>query len=66
MAKPALEKRVASLEREFADFKQRLGAAPATWRETFGMFADDPEFDEIVRLGKEYRKKQRPSRTPRP
>jgi len=23
--------------------------------ETFGMFAADPEFDEIVRLGREYR-----------
>jgi hypothetical protein len=23
--------------------------------ETFGMFAGDPEFDEIVRLGREYR-----------
>ena len=65
MAQRALEKRVASLEREFEDFKKRLGASPTTWRETFGMFADDPEFDEIVRLGKQYRKKQRP-RTRRP
>jgi hypothetical protein len=23
--------------------------------ETFGMFGDDPEFDEIIRLGREYR-----------
>ena len=23
--------------------------------ETFGMFAADPDFDEIVRLGREYR-----------
>ena len=66
MAQRALEKRVASLESEFAAFKQRLGSSPTTWRETFGMFADDPEFDEIVRLGKEYRKKQRAPRTRRP
>jgi hypothetical protein len=25
--------------------------------ETFGMFAADPEFDEIVRLGREYRER---------
>jgi len=65
MAESALEKRLATLEREFEEFKRRLGASPKTWRETFGMFADDPEFDEIVRLGKDYRKKQRP-RTRRP
>jgi hypothetical protein len=23
--------------------------------ETFGMFGEDPEFDEIIRLGREYR-----------
>ena len=66
MPKRALEKRVASLELEFAQFKQHFASSPATWRETFGMFADDPEFDEIVRLGREYRHKQRPKRNTRP
>jgi hypothetical protein len=65
MTQRALEKRLATLEREFEEFKKRLGDSPKTWRETFGMFADDPEFDAIVRLGNDYRKKQRP-RTRRP
>jgi hypothetical protein len=25
---------------------------------TFGMFADDPDFDEVLRLGREYREQE--------
>ena len=52
-----LEKRVHDLERQVAELRsdrrplRPLGSAA----ETFGMFAADPEFDEIVRLGREYR-----------
>ena len=65
MAEPTLEKRVTSLERQFEEFKQGAGSSIASWRDTFGMFANDPEFDEVVRLGKEYRQKQRPKRAKR-
>lgn len=52
-----LERRVNELERQVAELRNqppalRAGDRPA---ETFGMFRDDPLFDEIVRLGREYR-----------
>jgi hypothetical protein len=52
-----LEERVDDLERQVAELRSEgqslrpLGSV----QETFGMFANDPEFDEIVRLGREYR-----------
>lgn len=58
-----LEKRVAELEREIAKLKQgRNGAHDDRpwWERTAGKFKDDPEFDEIVRLGREYRESLRP------
>ena len=52
-----LEQRVLDLERQVAELQR--AAAPlrpyANVRETFGLFADDPDFDEIVQLGREYR-----------
>ena len=52
-----LERRVNDLERQLAELRrdvQPLGRLNSV-NETFGMFGDDPEFDEIVRLGREYR-----------
>ena len=52
-----LEQRVHDLERQVAELRgelkplRPLGSVP----QTFGMFAGDPEFEEIVRLGREYR-----------
>ena len=58
---PTLEQRVTELEEKVA----RLSAeSPATshvkpwWEQWFGVFKDDPTFDEAVRLGAEYRKSQ--------
>jgi hypothetical protein len=45
-----LERQIADLRREIRPLRP-LGSAG----ETFGMFADDPDFDQIVRLGREYR-----------
>ena len=52
-----LEQRVANLERELADLKQTIAhrPKPRAWESTVGMFADSPEFDEAIRLGREYR-----------
>ena len=47
-----IEKRVDRLERELAD--SHSGAQP-WWRRVAGRFKDNPEFDEAVRLGREYR-----------
>ena len=52
-----LEQRVNDLERQVAELRDELkplrplGSVQAT----FGMFASDPDFEEIVRLGREYR-----------
>ncbi len=52
-----LEKRVHDLERQVAELRgeQRPLRPLSSVGETFGMFAADPDFDEIVRLGREYR-----------
>lgn len=52
-----LEAKVNDLERQVAELRREIkpfGALPSI-EETFGMFGGDPEFDEIVRLGREYR-----------
>ena len=52
-----LERKVNDLERQVAELRSELkpmrpvGSAA----DTFGMFREDPVFDEIVRLGREYR-----------
>jgi phosphopantetheine adenylyltransferase len=53
-----LESRIVDLEREVADLKNKAKSSRtmSSIQETFGMFADDPEFDEIVRFGREYRR----------
>jgi hypothetical protein len=45
-----LERQIADLRREIRPLRPLGGV-----EETFGMFANDPEFDQIVRLGREYR-----------
>ena len=52
-----LEQKVDDLARQVAELRRELKPLRpfARVEETFGMFANDPEFDEIVRLGREYR-----------
>ena len=52
-----LEERVKSLEEKLASL---CAESPTTtgkkdWRRTFGMSKDDPLFDEMNQLGREYR-----------
>ena len=56
-----LETRVATLEREVEALKQliSLNNREKDWESTFGMFANDPGFEEVVRLGREYRERDR-------
>jgi hypothetical protein len=60
-----LGRRVEALEREVAELKALVASANGQqrwWREGAGRFANDPVFDEIVRLGREYRESLRPRR----
>lgn len=59
----SLEDRLKALESEVADLKKRLGETPkqGNWIDKItGTFENDPEFAEIVRLGAEIRRKDRP------
>jgi len=59
-----LENRVAKLEETVAQLKAQLANGKSAdwqwWREGAGRFANDPVFDEIVRLGREYRESLHP------
>jgi hypothetical protein len=52
-----LGQRVHELERQVAELRGELRALRPlrSVGETFGMFAGDPEFSDVVRLGREYR-----------
>lgn len=55
-----LESRLKRLEADVAEIKALLQAQqPQGWRAVLGAFADDPVFDEILRLGNEVREKER-------
>jgi hypothetical protein len=58
-----LEERVTVLEREIQEMKlQKTPQKPNTvsWLDTiFGSFADNPAYEEAMRLGKEYRESQK-------
>ncbi|HEX9002345.1 MAG TPA: hypothetical protein VGB07_20720 [Blastocatellia bacterium] len=64
MAAAQLELRVAALETEVARLKQQLGEPIEPKKhwvdEIYGAFADDPAFEEAMRLGREYRESLRP------
>jgi hypothetical protein len=70
MAKTKLEERVAALEAEVAKLKamvQNGKASADPWTEhVWGAFANDPVYEEAMRLGREYRESLRPkARKPR-
>ncbi len=72
MATVSLEDRVSALEADVARLKARVEGAKASgdpWTDVvWGSFANDPAFEEAVRLGREYRESLRPkpkSRKPR-
>lgn len=55
-----LEQRMEELEKKVASLSARSAPLPhkKDWRRTIGLFANDPDFDEAVRLGREYRDQQ--------
>jgi hypothetical protein len=66
-----LESRIAVLEQKVTELQARLDATTGKkdhpnpfgpwWVTTAGRFKDDPIFEEIVRLGREYRKSTVPT-----
>ena len=63
MSTAKLQEQVDRLERELAELRTFMMASPAqprkrSWEKTFGMFKDDPLFDEIIKQGREYRESQ--------
>jgi hypothetical protein len=61
-----LEERLAYLEAEVAKLKSKAenDAAPIPWWEKIaGTFADNPDYDEAMQLGREYRESLRPNPT---
>ena len=58
-----IEQKVAVLEKEIEQLKRRptgRGATGKWWIDQAGIFADDPVYAEIVRLGRRYRQSLRP------
>jgi hypothetical protein len=64
MSAAKLEDRVQALEAEVARLKARLDTKetpPVPWTEQiWGSFANDPIYEEAMRLGREYRESLRP------
>lgn len=59
----SLEQRLTALEKEVADLKRQLPSNGNfnNWIENItGSFEDDPDFAEILRLGQEIRRADRP------
>ncbi len=61
-----LEKRITALENTVAQLQaqvaQQSKPAGPWWVTEAGLFANDPVFDEVVRLGREYRESLHPDR----
>lgn len=63
MAERTVEERLDALERDVAWLKQRLGEVltrPNWLEQISGSMKDYPEFEEVVRLGREIRQADRP------
>ena len=63
MATTEIEIRVSALESEIATLKEKLAkiekSPTAWWQKISGTFADDADYEEAMRLGREYRLAQK-------
>jgi hypothetical protein len=66
MSPAEMQKRLEALERTVRKLESQMAQSGngqrRWWVEDAGRFADDPLFDEIVRLGQEYRESLRPAK----
>ncbi len=63
MTTAQLTERLLALEKTVEELKSQMKHSPPGrrwWVDDAGRFADDPVFDEMVRLGREYRESLRP------
>lgn len=64
MSAQPLEDRVAALEAEVARLRVKVEGAASQgrdwWNKIAGTFANDPAYEEAMRLGREYRESLRP------
>src|SRR5882724_7129428 len=64
MAVRKIEARVAALETQVKELQLKLASATTDsqpwWQEIYGSFANDPMYEEAMRLGREYRESLRP------
>ncbi len=64
MTNGEIENRIAVLEAEVASLKSKVEKKDDKneipwWKQRIGMFADNPAYDEAMRLGREYRESQK-------
>ena len=65
MPNTTLEERVAKIEAELVQVKEQLSTTQSStgapwWKKIVGVYKNDPEFVEAMRLGREYRESLRP------
>ena len=64
MATGTLEERVQKLESSLQEVQKQLAQQPSVkkrgWRWFVGIYADSPDFEEVVRIGQEWRNADRP------
>jgi hypothetical protein len=65
MAQPTIEERLTALESEVAELRNKVATDEKTeeipwWHKIRGAFKDDPDYEEAMRLGREYRESLRP------
>ena len=55
-----IEQRLSALEKEVAELKKdrRSPSSGKDWHRRIGKFKDDPDYDEAMRLGRQYRRRQ--------
>ena len=57
-----LETQVTTLERELASLKEQVASQKLPWwKANLGQFANDPIYDEAMKLGRAYRESLRPA-----
>ncbi len=61
----SIEERLTALEKELAQLKEQIAKEKAQvaipwWEKIAGTFANSEEYDEAMRLGREYRESLRP------
>jgi hypothetical protein len=64
MAKENHEQRILDLEKEVANLRdkfQKLAATPPWWERIAVTFADDPIYEKAMKLGRDYRRAQKPN-----